>query len=131
MSIPIFISRFLRFGRSSWELIIDVDKSCSLAICKAHEWVLVPPSLAKFQDAEHTRVATERILKRHQVELSVAKAEFEAHQQAGEARWEQGDAVAKGRIPAPVLEQMRTRASTSLSIPQSSLPPGVCFCPIP
>ena len=53
--------------------------------------------------------------------------EFEAHQQAGEARWEQGDAVAKGRIPASVLEQMRTRASKSLSIPQSSLPPGVRF----
>lgn len=51
--------------------------------------------------------------------------EFEAHRQAGEARWEQGDALAKGRIPPPILEQMRARAITSLSIPQSSLPPGV------
>lgn len=57
----------------------------------------------------------------------VQMLEFEAHRQAGDARWEQGDAVAKGRIPPPVLEQMRTRATTSLSIPQSSLPPGVCL----
>eukprot|EP01043_Picozoa_sp_COSAG02_P038782 COSAG02_NODE_3015_length_7550_cov_5.305597_4_plen_363_part_00 len=56
--------------------------------------------------------------------------EFEAHRQAGDARWEQGDAMAKGRIPPPVLEEMRTRASTSLSIPQSSLPPGVRLCSI-
>ena len=51
--------------------------------------------------------------------------EFEAHLQAGESRWEQGDALAKGRIPPPILEQMRARSITSLSIPQSSLPPGV------
>jgi hypothetical protein len=57
--------------------------------------------------------------------------EFEAHRQAGDARWEQGDAMAKGRIPPPVLEQMRTRATTSLSIPQFSLPPGVRLSLVP
>lgn len=55
----------------------------------------------------------------------VQMLEFEAHRQAGDARWEQGDAVAKGRIPPKVLEQMRARTTASLSIPQSSLPPGV------
>ena len=54
----------------------------------------------------------------------VQMLEFEAHRQAGEARWEQGDAMQKGRIPPAVLEQMQTRSSQTLSIHQGDLPRG-------
>ena len=93
----------------------------------ASEGRVVSPSAYRLRKRkqEQQQAVPKPPVKKPEVEPPVEmQLEFEAHRQAGPARWEQSDAVAQGKIPPRVLEQMRARSSATLDLSAASLPPG-------
>ena len=61
--------------------IMKADPTCHLGIGETHKWTLVANTIKSLQDEKYVNDKTSKLLKRHEIELSVREAKFKQHQE--------------------------------------------------